>query len=203
MKRLLLIFLLFPVMVFSEEHDNEGAVDITQFPVQSLRSDTFKLKNLSFNKKIENMQGELLEVEFQLENELDIPQQFYIFVIATYEKSYKTTSSFESPSLDDITEIKLISSYPEDLSNFEYIVKNDKKDTGKKTYIKYPKNIKTGVDPATGKPYELRDDLIFRSNHLSKYGRKFYYFNSITILIFDIEEKLVFRQIYSIKPMKR
>ncbi len=203
MKRFVIIlFLLFPALVFPETHDNEGSVDITKFPVTSLRSDSFKLKNLSFNRTIINTKGEILEVEFQLENLLDISQEFYIFVVATYEKSYKTTSSFESPSLDDTNEIKLIAAYPDDLANFEYVVK-DEKGADKKTYIKYPKNIKAGIDAETGKPYSLHDTITFRSRHLSKYGRKFYFFNEIAILIFDKEEKLVFRQIYTVKPMKR
>lgn len=203
MKRLYIIpFLLIPVLLFSQTGEKANGTDLTNFPVQAVKSDTFTLKNLSFNKVIPGMEGEALEVEFQLENELDIDQEFYIFVIATYEKSYITKSSFESPSLDDTNEIKLFTPYPDDTANFEYTVK-DEKGAESKHLIKYPRNIKAGVEKESGKPYQLHDYLTFRSRHLSRYGKKYNYYNMITILIFDNEEKLVFRQIYSVKEKKR
>lgn len=198
----IILFLLLPVMLFSQTEKKADGADFTSFPVQALRSDFFTLKNLCFNKLIPDTQGEVLEVEFQLENELDLDQEFYIFVIATYEKSYKTTSSFERPSLDDTDEIKLLTPYPNDISNFEYSIK-DEKGTESKVLVKYPKNIKAGINPETGKMYLLRDYMTFRSRHLSKYGKKFRYYNEILILIFDNEEKLVYRQIYKVKEKRR
>ena len=199
MKRLIMIlFLLFPVMIFSQNQATDGKTDLTSFPVQSVRNEAFNLINLSFNEFVSDIRGKTLEVEFQLESRLDFSQQYYIFIIATYEKSYKTTSSFESPSLDDTDEIKLIVPYPDDLTNFEYEVK-DENGADKKVYVKYPKNIKSGIDPITGQPYVLDDRLTFRSRHLSKYRKNFLYFNQVCILIFDSDEKLVFRQVYQLK----
>ena len=202
MKRLIMIlFLLFPVMIFSQSTVADGKTDFTSFPVQSVRNDYFNLINLNFNEFVSDIRGQTLEVEFQLESKLDFSQQYYIFVIATNEKSYKTTSSFESPSLDDPDEIKLIVPFPGDLSNFEYDGKDDK-GADQKIYVKYPKNIKTGVDPITGQPYVLDDRLTFRSRHLSKYRKNFLYFNQVCILIFDSDEKLVYRQVYEVKPKR-
>lgn len=199
MKRLIIIlFLLFPVMIFSQNHTTDGKTDLTTFPVQSVRNDSFDLINLSFNEFVADIRGKTLEVEFQLESKLDFSQQYYIFIVATYEKSYKTTSSFESPSLDDPDEIKLLVPFPADVTNFEYDSK-DEKGADKKILVKYPKNIKAGVDPITGQPYVLDDRLTFRSRHLSIYRKNFKYFNQVCILIFDSDEKLVYRQVYQLK----
>lgn len=199
MKRLIMIlFLLSPVMIFSQNQASEGKQDVTNFPVQSVRNDSFDLINLSFNEFVSDIRGKTLEVEFQLESKLDFSQRYYIFIIATYEKSYQTKSSFESPSLDDTDEIKLLVSFPDDPANFEYEGK-DEKGADKKFWIKYPKNIKAGVDPITGQPYVLDDRLTFRSRHLSKYRKNFVYFNEVCILIFDSDEELVYRQVYQVK----
>ncbi|HQO39090.1 MAG TPA: hypothetical protein PK986_01350 [Spirochaetota bacterium] len=202
MKRLIMIlFLLFPVMIFSQNTATDGKTDFTAFPVQSVRNDSFNLINLSFNEFVSDIRGKTLEVEFQLESKLDYSRQYYIFIIATYEKSYKTKSSFESPSLDDPDEIKLLVPFPDDMSNFEYNDR-DEKGTEKKVYAKYPKNIKSGVDPITGQPYVLDDRLTFRSRHLSKYRKNFVYFNQVCILIFDADEELVFRQVYEVRAKR-
>jgi hypothetical protein len=188
-------------MIFSQNTATDGETDFTAFPVQSVRSDSFDLINLSFNELVSDTRGKTLEVEFQLESKLDYSQQYYIFVIATYEKGYKTKSSFESPSLEDPDEIKLLVPFPDDMSNFEYNEK-DEKGAEKKVYVKYPKNIKSGVDPITGEPYVLDDSLIFRSRHLSKYRKNFVYFNTVCILIFDTDEELLFRQVYEIRSRR-
>jgi len=185
-------------MIFSQNQATDGKTDSANFPVQSVRNDSFDLINLSFNEFVSDIRGKTLEVEFQLESKLDFSQDYYIFIVATYEKSYHTKSSFESPSLDDPDEIKLIVPFPEDITNFEYTDK-DEKGAEKKVYIKYPKNIKSGVDPLTGKPYKLDDRLTFRSRHLSIYRKNFVYFNEVCILIFDSDEKLVYRQVYQVK----
>ena len=146
--------------------------------------------------------GEVLEVEFQLRNMIEMPHELYIFVIATYEKSYKTDSSFQSPSLDDTNQIKNIKVFPDDLSNFEYSEK-DQAGNDKKVYIKYPKNIKAGVNPETRKPYLLDENITFRTKFLSKYARRYYYFNEIAILIFDDKEELIYREVFKVKEKKR
>ncbi|HPX90486.1 MAG TPA: hypothetical protein PKZ93_03115, partial [Spirochaetota bacterium] len=158
MKRILtlIIIMLFPVVGFSQGEQSQK--DKTIFPVQAVTTKLFTVKNISFNKLIPNSEGEVLEVEFEVENGINAPQNLYIFVIASYESSYKTKSSFESPSLEDPNEIKFIKAFPEDLSNFEYSQK-DKSGAEKKVYIKYPKNIKAGVDPKTGKLYLLEESI--------------------------------------------
>lgn len=201
MKRILtlIIIMLFPVVVFSQEVSQQ---EKKVFPVQAVTTKLFTVKNISFNKLIPSSEGEVLEVEFEVENGINAPQNLYIFVIASYESSYKTKSSFESPSLEDPNEIKFIKAFPEDLSNFEYSQK-DKSGAEKKVYIKYPKNIKAGVDPKTGKLYLLEESIIFRTKFLSQYRKNYYFFNEITVLIFDEGENLLYRQVFKVKEKKR
>lgn len=201
MKRFLsLLIILIPVLLFSQETQTLSGKKI--FPVLAVKTDLFKVYNMSFNKTIPGYEGEVLEVEFQIKNLIEMPHELYIFVIATYEKSYKTDSSFQSPSLDDPAQIKNIKVFPDDLTNFEYTEK-DQAGNEKKIYIKYPKNIKAGVDPSTGKPYMLDENITFRAKFLSKYARKYYYFNEISILIFDNKEELIYREVFKVKEKKR
>ncbi len=203
MKRFLfLLILIIPVLLYSQDKVSDNKSEKKPFPVQAYNTKLFQVNNISFNKTIPGYEGEVLEVEFQVKNQIKMDQELYIFVIATYESEYKTKSSFESPSLDDYERIKNISVYPDDLTNFEY---NEKDSSGneKKAYIRYPKNIKAGVDVSTGKPYLLDEDLTFRAKFLSKYSRKYYYFNEILILIFDSKEDLLYRQLFKVKEKKR
>ena len=208
MKHLLIsLFLITPMLLFSQEKVSQDKVsdnklDLKKEPVLSIFTDLFKVQNLSFSRTLNQDTGEFLETEFQIENLTDVSMDLYIFVIATYEKEYIPKSSFEKPELEDLTLIKLKKTYPDDLANFEYVVK-DSTGAEKKVFQKYPKNIKAGIDIKTGKAYTLDDDLTFRCKHLSKFVKKYYFFNEITILIFDSDEKLLFRQNYLVKPIKR
>jgi hypothetical protein len=203
MKHLLIsLFLITPMLLFSQDKGTDAKIDIRKQPVLSIFTDLFKLKNLSFLKMQPDNSGEILETEFQLENLTNVSMDLYIFVIATYESEYITKSSFEKPDIEDRNLIKLIQSYPDDVTNYEYMEK-DSTGAEKKVYQKFPKNIKAGIDKKTGKPHTLNDVITFRSRHLSKFMKKYYYFNNITILIFDSEEKLLFRQNYVVKPIKR
>lgn len=204
MKRILcLLLIIIPVFLFSQEKTTETGSEKKQFPVQAVKSDLFVLKNLSISKLVPNNDGEVLEVQFQLDNNINESMEFYIFIIATYEDKPRKTSSFESPSLEKDRTIKLIKTMPEDLSNFEYTEK-DRTGNEKKLYIKYPKNVKAGVNPATGKPYTLgQEDLTVRASFLSKYQRVYYFYNEVAILIFDSKEQLVYNQFYKVKEVFR
>ncbi len=200
-KILIILILLFPSLLFSQQK-TEGDGGSKKFPYQSVRTDKLKLKALSFNKIIPDPRGEILEVEFKLHNMTDSPQNLYIFVIATFEKSFKTTSSFQSPSLEDKDHMKLFIPFPENIKNFEYAMK-DSSGKDKIQYIKYPKNIKAGINPATGKMYTLDETLTFRSRHLTRYLKQFNFFNEIAVLIFDENENLMYRQLYKVRGKQR
>lgn len=203
MKHLLIsLFLITPVFLFSQDKGADNKLDLKKEPVLSIFTDLFKVKNLTFSKIQPDNSGEILETEFQIENLTNVSMDLYIFVIATYEKEYLTKSSFERPNLEDSKLIKLIQTYPDDITNYEYILK-DSSGAEKKIYQKYPKNIKAGINKKTGKPYRLDDTITFASRHLSKFMKNYYYFNTITILIFDNDEKLLFRRNYIVKPVKR
>ena len=110
---------------------------------------------------------------------------FFIFVIATYEKLEPIKSSFEKPvPKRDI--IRNFNAFPNNRKNFEYPPNDDEKKMGKKFRLeKFPKDNKLGTDPSTGKPYSLSDNLIIRTEHFTKYRKNYVFFNTITILLFD------------------
>ena len=174
--------------------DNNN-IEITS-PIQSIRTKRFKIQHLSINKVVESKgNGEILEFEFQLKNELDLPKKYYIFVIATYEVKPKNLTSFDRPKKQKQKLWNLVP-FPNNIKNFEYTIKNKKK------LIKYPINIKEGINPYTAKPYILTEKLVFRSTHLAKYKINYHFFNNATLLIFDENEKLIYRQEYSIYGIK-
>jgi len=205
MKQFLIsFFVIIPVVLFSQDKSSEDRLDVKKQTVKAVSSKIFKVKDLSFTKFQYDVDGDILETVFQIENLINTPSEFYIFVIATYEQEYITKSSFESPDLDDKVLIKNIQVYPDDLANFEY-TEEDENGVEQKVYYKYPKNIKSGIDQDTGKPYVLNNKMIFRTRHLSKYDKKdYHFFNTITILLFDAEdEELVFSQNYMVRPIRR
>ncbi|MCL1865240.1 MAG: hypothetical protein FWF73_05455 [Spirochaetes bacterium] len=204
MKRFLTsFFVIIPIVLFSQDKSSEVKLDIKKKPVLSLSSKVFKVKNINFARFQYDIAGEYLETSFQIENLTNTPIELYAFVVATYEKEYIPKSSFESPDLEDKILIKNIKAYPDDLTNFEY-TETDEKGVSQKVYQKYPKNIKAGMDQDTGKPYVINDMMIFRARHFSKYVKNYYFFNTITVLLFDADdEKLVFSQNYIVRPIKR
>ena len=202
-KFLISFFVIIPVVLFSQDKSSDNILDIKKKPVLSVSSKLFKVKNLTFSRFEYDINGEILETFFQIENLTNTPLELYAFVIATYEKEYITQSSFESPDLEDRVFIKNIKAYPDDLTNFEYTEK-DENGVDQKVYQKYPKNIKAGINADTGKPYVINDTVIFKARHFSKYVKNYYFFNTITILIFDAEdEELVFSQNYTVRPIRR
>jgi hypothetical protein len=205
MKQFLIsFFVIIPVVLFSQDKNSENRLDVKKRPVISVSSKIFKVKDLSFTKLQYDVSGDILETVFRIENLINTPSEFYIFVIATYEREYIPKSSFESPALEDRVLIKNIQTYPDDLTNFEY-TEEDENGVEQKVYYKYPKNIKAGIDQETGKPYVLTNKMIFRARHFSKYDKKeYYFFNTINIMIFDAEdEELVFSQNYMVRPIRR
>ncbi len=68
---------------------------------------------------------------------------------------------------------------------------------------KHAKDYKLGVDPATNKPYALKDKIIIRTDHLSPYRKNYKFFNNAAVLIYDDEGKLLYRQLYLIDKMRK
>lgn len=213
MKKYIALMLMFlcPILLFSQEEKKEGVSTnqskiITNIPVQAQYSNSFKIKNLFFNKRIDlGGKGEILEVEFTLENLTDDPMDVYIFTIATFEKVEKTKSSLERP-VPQKERIRTFVTYPDDISNFSYTdtdekgnIKKDKNGLEIVKLIKFPKNAKAGVDQKTGKPYHLDDKLQIYTTHISKYRRNYFFFNNLAVLIFDSDGKPAYRKLFEIK----
>ncbi|MDA3901075.1 MAG: hypothetical protein PF637_11225 [Spirochaetes bacterium] len=206
MKRLVVILILIPVLLWAQAKEDEekksdrsGSTTEKDLPTQMVQSEEFEIRHISFNKKVDPRgRGELLQVDFQLENEVDISLDLYIHIVATNEELVWVYDSFGKKKITPKRiDTKYIKSLPEDVSQYEYEIE------GEKSIIKYPKNIKTGVSPDTGKAYHLTDYYAFRYEFLSHYRRKYVFFNKVTILIFDDEEKLMFRQSYSLDSFRR
>ncbi len=202
MKRIIIfLFMLMPAFIFA--HDLEEIKrDSLKMPVLSVDTNRFNVAEMSFNRIVPGASEEILEVEFAINNLTDDPMSLYIFVIATYESHFFTTSSFQRPSLEDRDVIKVITPFPEDIKNFEYTYKDEKGDE-KTEYLKYPKNIKAGVNPGTGEPYKLDERIIFRSYHPFRDIKKYKFFNEIIILIFDENEELQYKNFFKVNPKKR
>lgn len=213
MKKYLIVLLAFlcPAMLFSQDAKKEDApVDkskiITNIPVQAQYSNNFTIKSLFFNKRTDfSGKGEILEVEFTLENLTDEPMDLYLFTIATFEKVEKTKSSFERP-VPQRERIRSFVTYPDDISNFSYLdtdekgnVKKDKNGLEMVKLVKFPKNPKTGVDQKTGKPYHLVDKMTIYTTHLSKYRQNYFFFNNLAVMIFDSDGKPAYRKLFEIK----
>jgi len=209
MKRLYIIFLLVlvPVLAAAQDGANKNATPPekaekikTGIPVQAMYSNSFTINPFYFNKRIDTRgRGEILEVELVFQNETDSPLDLYIFVIASYEKTEKTKSSFEMP-ISEKERIRTFVPFPDNMANFQH----DNSGKGEKTrLVKFPKNPREGVDPKTGKSYSLEDKLLVRTTHLSPYKKNYYFFNNVTVLVFDSEGKPMFRQEYELKGIRR
>ncbi|MBN2402209.1 MAG: hypothetical protein JXN64_07395 [Spirochaetes bacterium] len=167
--------------------------NIPNIPAQIQYSGRLEIRNVSFNKKLDvSDRGEILETEFILQNNTEEALELYLFVIATFEKT-ETKSSFEIP-VPESQRMKNFVPFPGNKKNFEYT------DSGKKAIklIKFPKNPKAGINPATGKPYYLKDKLNISSTHLSRHRNNYLFFNEIVVLIFDKDCNPIYRQLFSI-----
>ncbi len=203
MQRLILLLLLLPTLLIAEEQPKYSQKK--GFPFQAIRTDKFKIKHVYFNKIVPADEGEMLNVDIVIENEIDEPLDLYIFVIASFEKSFIAKSSFVRPSLEDKNGIKLFVPYPNDMENFIYENGKDKKGEKIRFYVKYPKDYKKGVNPKTGKPYRLDviKKLFLTTHHLTRYKKQFNFFNEAILLIFDKDGKLLYRQQYNLKKVRR
>lgn len=202
----LLFCLIVPTILFSQDEKKTTAAPETRvklnssIPVMAQYSDKFKIEEYYFNRKIDvQRRGEILEVELVLSNLTDDPMELYIFTIATYEKVERTKSSFERP-IPKKERIRSFVPHPDVIEEFKY---ENPERKGEFRLEKYPKNPKAGIDPQTGKPYVLKDTLVVRNLHLSKYRQNYFFFNNVTLLIFDSEGKPAYRQRFLIEGKRR
>jgi len=213
MRIIVVLMLLIPSMLLSQDKGPAAAkksMDSSVVPVLSQYSNRFKVKDIYFNRKIDlGGRGEILEAEIIIENLMDDPIDFYLFTVASYEVKEKTSSSFERP-VPGKDRIRSFVVFPDDISNFQYPVRdakgNIKKDYFGKDiidYKKHPHDSKKGINPSTGKLYHLKDKLVIRTYHLSKYRNNYFFFNEAALLIFDKDGKPAFRQLFRLKGWRR
>ncbi len=173
----------------------------TDIRMQATTTDAFDINQLTFNRKVDPQgKGELLLVEFALTPNTDYKYKLYIHVIATVEhEEWVTNTIFGKKMFLKGLNTDLFIPFPavSDLKNFEYQI------DGKTQLIKFPHDYKTGVDPQTKEPYLLERYAAVQTRHLAPYKKKFKYFNYATIIIFDDEGKVMFKQIYSLDKFRR
>jgi hypothetical protein len=170
-------------------------------PTYAVSNEDFSVSMPSFSKKTDLQgKGEILEVQFSIENNTDGKHQLYVFVLASREDIKWVSNSFNTkkiyPEKNDISEFVPV---PGAKDNFEY------EENGVKSLKRHAKNFKLGVDPSTGNPYELsavKNRLNIRTEHLVTYKKKYKFFNHVTILVYDDEGKVMFRQIYELKGVR-
>ena len=200
---------IFPVLGFAQTQapsaakseqvkKNETADSKDLFPPQSVKTDDYTVSQPSFLRKGDTQgKGEVLEVGFDITNNTDNPHQFYLFVVATYEDTKWQYNSFNTKkTVPQKVAIEYFSAVPDTRENFEYDI------NGAKALKKYPKDYKLGVDPATGKIYTLKDRIIVRTQHLTEYRKNFKMFNNVTVMVYDDEGKVKFRQTYALKGIR-
>jgi hypothetical protein len=165
-------------------------------PYTMATDDLLEVSWPTFSKKVDPKgRGDILEVMFSIRNNTDNKHQFYAFVLASYEEIKWGKNSFDTKkTFSEGIKIDYFAPYPDNKENFEYDI------NGEKQYKKFPKDYKLGVDSDTGKPYQLGESPInFRTEHLSVYRKNFKLFNNVTIIVYDDEGKMLFRQTYELK----
>lgn len=203
--------------VFAQTQQAQQNSESASEPAQMKTGEFLDIRNVSFNKKIDRKgRGEVLEVEFEIINSTDVPQELYIHVFATDEQVvWKRNTFFHAIEDEDQNvllnfnkdlgrnlqkqniDIRYFTSDPDDRGNYEHQL-------GDKTVLmKYPKNKKAGIDPASNSAYKLQDKIVYHNDFLCNYRKRYKFFNHVTILVFDDEEKLVYRQIWSLNGKRR
>jgi hypothetical protein len=210
-KKYTIFFIYFiPLILFAQENTppKKQSIDTAISPEKQY-SGQLTIGKTYFNKKIEvTGQGEILEAELELVNLTDEQQELYVFVIATFEKRQITKSSFERP-IPEQEKLRSFVPFPYDLKNFQYPdtddkgnVKKNKDGTDKMKFVKFPRDPKAGIDMTTGKPYYLKEKLFIRTTHLSKYRINYFYFNELTVIIFDNNGAPLYRKHYALTGMR-
>lgn len=168
-------------------------------PYHAKYTDILTVKNVYFSRRTDPKgRGNQLEVSVEIYNNTNFPRDLYVFVIASNDHIVMKKTSFGvDMNMPDRIDTKFLVAYPYSKGNFQY------KKNNKTVLKKYPKNIKKGINLETGRPYKLKERLHIRSYHLSRYRKKYIFFNTVTFLIFDDEQKLLYRQIYTIDGVRR
>lgn len=196
----ILLLLLIPATVMSQQDNAKNeSKNQNERPAMSIYTDIFSIRHLTFNKKVDRTgRGELLQVEFQLYNNTDFPRDLYLFVLGSYEELKWKMNSFGDKKIypeDNI--ISYLAAYPNNTDNFKY------EENGNERYYKVPKDYKIGINPINEKPYNLNHSLIVRTELLNKYRKNYKFFNHVTLIIYDDEGKLIFRQVYTIDSIRK
>ncbi len=220
-------FILLPLAAFAQEQGNKAAAapkgGLAKFPVQSIRPYEFNVKHFTMSRIYEvRGRGEILNIEFELQNKTDIPQDLYIYTIATHEVHREHPSTFDMLLTEDEKKVmRVFVPYPaaaedknaehRNMKHENFTFELGEGENRHKAIIKFPRDPKLGVSPLTGKAYHLTDDLIVKMQHLSRYRKNYCFFNTVTLLIFDAKKLTdehgriwpVFRQVYKIEGLRR
>jgi len=203
MKRLFSIIFVFIATLLSAQTATTDSLETITVPIKAQYSESFKISPVYFNKRIDPAGiGEILEVEMIFENLTDEPMDLNVITIATVEFPPKSDSSFEPP-IDKTDIIKYLDASP-DTENFKYPLKdesgNAKKDYYGQEMFEY-KKIPHDTKKAT--LIKLDDTYMLRTYHMSKYRKKYAFFNAVAILVFNTEGQPVFASYYLLDKKRK
>jgi len=207
MERFFSMILVFIPMLLLAQNSGEiapiNSIETITVPKEAQYSERFKISPIYFNKRIDPAGlGDILEVEMIFENLTDQPMDLNIITIATVEFPPKRDSSFDPIILKNDL-IKYLDASP-DAENFKYPVKDEsgnvKKDYFGNDVFEYKK---IPNDPKKATLITVHDKYMLRTYHLSKFRKKYEFFNAVSILVFNKDGQPLFASYYSLDKKRR
>ena len=203
MKRIFSVFLVFISTLLSAQIATMDSIETITVPTEAQFNKRFKISPIYFNKRIDPAGlGEILEVEMMFENLTEEPMDLNVITIATVEFPPKSNSSFERP-IEKTDIIRYLDASP-DADNFKYPLKDEAGNIQKDYYghdrFEYKK---IPHDPKKANLIKLDDTYMLRTYHISRYRKKYDFFNAVAVLVFNTEGQPIFASYYTIDGKRR
>ena len=198
-----IIFVFIPLLLSAQNTARMDSLETITVPVEAKFSETFKISPIYFNKRIDpGGLGEILEVEMMFQNLIDEPIDLNVIIVATVEFHPKSDSSFEPP-IDKTNIIRYLDASP-DTDNFKYPLKDESGNAQKDYYgIEKFEYKKIPHDSKKANFITVEDTYMLRTYHMSKFRRKYDFFNAVAILVFNKEGEPIYSCYYTLDKKRR
>ena len=198
-----IIFVFIPLLLSAQYTARMDSLETVHVPPEAQYSETFKISPIYFNKRVDPAGiGEILEIEMVFQNLIDEPIAINVITVATVEYELKSDSSFQLP-INKWDIIKYLDASP-DADNFKYVVKdesgNPKKDYYDRDMHEYKK---IPNDPQKGNLIVVDDTYLLRTYHVSKFRKKYEFFNTVTVLVYNKIGEPIFSCDYTINHKRK
>ncbi|MCL1911778.1 MAG: hypothetical protein FWG13_06205 [Leptospirales bacterium] len=198
-----IIFVFIPLLLSAQYTARMDSLETVHIPPEAQYSETFKISPIYFNKRVDPAGlGEILEIEMVFQNLIDEPIAINVITVATVEYELKSDSSFQLP-INKWDIIKYLDASP-DADNFKYVVKdesgNPKKDYYDRDMHEYKK---IPNDPKKGNFIVVDDTYLLRTYHVSKFRKKYEFFNTVTVLVYNKAGEPIFSCDYTINHKRK